>query len=389
MNSFVFENATRVYFGQGCVREQLAGVLGEFGETVLLAYGGGSIRKNGIYQEVMEALLKAGKKVVEFPGIMPNPTYKKMMEGKKAVQENGVDLILGVGGGSVMDCCKAISMAAATDRDVWEEFWINRGVVDFDPVPVGVVVTVVGTGSEVNGEGVITHEEQKIKTSRHYPRCNPKFAMLDPTYTYSVPPMQTAAGGFDMLSHVMETYFSEPDEDNISDGISETLMRTIVKNLPVAMKEPENYEARSNLMWTSTMAEIGIIKLGKKCDFEAHMIEHQMGAYTDCNHGMGLAVIHPAYYRRICRDGVRKFARFAREVWNISPEGRSEDELAFAGIDALEAFIRSLGLPTSLRELGFADRDVLKPIADSCILNDGGYRKLTCKEILEILEECW
>ena len=389
MNSFVFENATRVDFGQGCVREQLAGVLGEFGETVLLAYGGGSIRKNGIYQEVMEALLKAGKKVVEFPGIMPNPTYKKMMEGKKAVQENGVDLILGVGGGSVMDCCKAISMAAATDRDVWEEFWINRGVVDFDPVPVGVVVTVVGTGSEVNGEGVITHEEQKIKTSRHYPRCNPKFAMLDPTYTYSVPPMQTAAGGFDMLSHVMETYFSEPDEDNISDGISETLMRTIVKNLPVAMKEPENYEARSNLMWTSTMAEIGIIKLGKKCDFEAHMIEHQMGAYTDCNHGMGLAVIHPAYYRRICRDGVRKFARFAREVWNISPEGRSEEELAFAGIDALEAFIRSLGLPTSLRELGFADRDVLKPIADSCILNDGGYRKLTCKEILEILEECW
>lgn len=389
MNSFVFENATRVYFGQGCVREQLAGVLGEFGETVLLAYGGGSIRKNGIYQEVMEALLKAGKKVVEFPGIMPNPTYKKMMEGKKAVQENGVDLILGVGGGSVMDCCKAISMAAATDRDVWEEFWINRGVVDFDPVPVGVVVTVVGTGSEVNGEGVITHEEQKIKTSRHYPRCNPKFAMLDPTYTYSVPPMQTAAGGFDMLSHVMETYFSEPDEDNISDGISETLMRTIVKNLPVAMKEPENYEARSNLMWTSTMAEIGIIKLGKKCDFEAHMIEHQMGAYTDCNHGMGLAVIHPAYYRRICRDGVRKFARFAREVWNISPEGRSEEELAFAGIDALEAFIRSLGLPTSLRKLGFADRDVLKPIADSCILNDGGYRKLTCKEILEILEECW
>ena len=389
MNSFVFENATRVYFGQGCVREQLAGVLGEFGETVLLAYGGGSIRKNGIYQEVMEALLKAGKKVVEFPGIMPNPTYKKMMEGKKAVQENGVDLILGVGGGSVMDCCKAISMAAATDRDVWEEFWINRGVVDFDPVPVGVVVTVVGTGSEVNGEGVITHEEQKIKTSRHYPRCNPKFAMLDPTYTYSVPPMQTAAGGFDMLSHVMETYFSEPDEDNISDGISETLMRTIVKNLPVAMKEPENYEARSNLMWTSTMAEIGIIKLGKKCDFEAHMIEHQMGAYTDCNHGMGLAVIHPAYYRRICRDGVRKFARFAREVWNISPEGRSEEELAFAGIDALEAFIRSLGLPTSLRELGFADRDVLKPIADSCILNDGGYRKLTCKEILGILEECW
>ena len=256
-------------------------------------------------------------------------------------------------------------------------------------VPVGVIVTVVGTGSEVNGEGVITHEEQKIKTSRNYPRCNPVFAMMDPKYTYTVSPLQTAAGGFDMLSHVMETYFSAPDEDNLSDAISEALMRSIIENLPVAIREPENYEARSNLMWASTMAEIGIIKLGKQCDFEAHMIEHQMGAYTDCNHGMGLGVIHPAYYRRICRDGIKKFVKFAVNVWGMSPDGGDEEELAFGGIDALQAFIHEIGLPGTLRELGITDQSLLKTIADSCIRNDGGYRQLTHAEILDILEECY
>ena len=248
-------------------------------------------------------------------------------------------------------------MAAATDKDVWEEYWIKKGEIDFEPVPVGVIVTVVGTGSEVNGEGVITHEEQKIKTSRNYPRCNPVFAMMDPKYTYTVSPLQTAAGGFDMLSHVMETYFSAPDEDNLSDAISEALMRSIIENLPVAIREPENYEARSNLMWASTMAEIGIIKLGKQCDFEAHMIEHQMGAYTDCNHGMGLGVIHPAYYRRICWDGIKKFVKFAVNVWGMSPDGGDEEELAFGGIDALQAFIQEIGLPGCLLYTSPSPRD--------------------------------
>ena len=389
MRAFTFENATKIYFGGGCVKEHLLEAVKPYGETVMLAYGGGSIKTNGIYQEVMDVLKLAGKQVIEFSGIMPNPTYSKVMEGKKVVQENQVDLILAVGGGSVMDCSKAISMAAATDKDVWEEYWIKKGEIDFEPVPVGVIVTVVGTGSEVNGEGVITHEEQKIKTSRNYPRCNPVFAMMDPKYTYTVSPLQTAAGGFDMLSHVMETYFSAPDEDNLSDAISEALMRSIIANLPVAIREPENYEARSNLMWASTMAEIGIIKLGKQCDFEAHMIEHQMGAYTDCNHGMGLGVIHPAYYRRICRDGIKKFVKFAVNVWGMSPDGGDEEELAFGGIDALQAFIHEMGLPGTLRDLGITDQSLLKTIADSCIRNDGGYRQLTHAEILDILEECY
>ena len=389
MNPFVYENATKVYFGSGCVRSRLAEAVSGCGDTVLLAYGGGSVLKNGAYDDVPAALTAAGKRIVEFPGIMPNPTFQKVLEGKKAVRESGADFILGVGGGSVMDCCKAISMAAATEKDVWQEYWLKKGEVDFEPVPVGVVVTVPGTGSEVNGEGVITNEEDKIKTGNHYPRCNPRFAMMDPEYTYTVPPLQTAAGGFDMLSHVMETYFSAPDEDNLSDAISEALMRSMIKNIPAAIENPQDYEARSNLMWASSLAELGLIKLGKSCDFEAHQIEHQMGAYTDCNHGMGLAVIHPAYYRRICRDGQKKFARFAVEVWGIPAAGKSEEALALAGLDALSAFICRLGLPTTLRELGFTDPDLLEVIARSCAINRGGYRALTKQEILEILRECW
>lgn len=389
MNSFIFENSTKVYFGAGCVREYLSEALKDFGDTILLAYGGGSIKTNGVYDDVRAALTSAGKNVIEFSGIMPNPTYAKVLEGKKAVQENQVDFILGVGGGSVMDCCKAISMAAATEKDVWDEYWAKEGIIDFTPVPLGVIVTVTGTGSEVNGDSVITNEEEKIKTGRDYRRCNPRFAMLDPEYTYSVSPSQTAAGGFDMLSHVMETYFSAPDEDNLSDAISEALMKSMIANIPKAIADPQNYEARGNLMWASSMAEIRIIKLGKKCDFEAHQIEHQMGAYTDCSHGCGLAVIHPAYYRHICGNGLKKFAQFAVNVWGISAEGKTEEELALAGIDALEQFIREIGLPTTLKELGFKDKSLLKPIADSCVINTGGYKVLTKEEILEILEECY
>lgn len=389
MNSFVFENSTKVYFGRGCVREHLAEALKPFGQKVMLAYGGGSIKKNGVYEEVVSELQKAGKTIVEFPGIMPNPVYSKVLEGKKCVQENEVDFILGVGGGSVMDCCKAISMSAATEKDVWDEYWAKEGVVDFTPVPMGVIVTVPGTGSEVNGDAVITNEEQKIKTGRDYRRCNARFAMMDPEYTYSVSAQQTAAGGFDMLSHVMETYFSAPDEDNLSDAISEALMRSMIKNIPAAIANPQDYEARSNLLWASSMAEIRIIKLGKKCDFECHQIEHQMGAYTDCSHGMGLAVIHPTYYRHIYQNGLSKFVQFAKNVWGISEEGKTEEELALAGIDALEMFIGSIGLPHTLTGLGFEDKALLKTIADSCVINTGGYRALTKEEILNILEECW
>lgn len=388
MNNFIFENATKIFFGEGCVKEYLTCLSSHYGNNVMLAYGGGSIKKNGIYDEVMKSLEKAGKNVIEFPNIMANPTYMKVLEGAKLARENKVDWILGVGG-SVMDCCKAISMAAVYDGDIWADFWARPGIIDFEPLPVGVIVTVAGTGSEMNGGSVITNEEHKIKTGRDYPKCNPKFALLDPTYTYSVSKFQMISGSFDILSHIMEIYFSEPDEDNVSDDISEALMRGVIRNLRAAIKNPEDYIARSNLMWQAVMAENRIIKLGKRTDFECHQMEHQLGAYTDCNHGAGLAVLHPVYYRHIYKAGLSKFQRFAVNVWGISAEGKTAEELARAGVEALVEFIKEVDLPTTLRELGVDEHTDLKTIADSCNLVQGSYKKMTHEEILEIFQECY
>nr|WP_298512590.1 iron-containing alcohol dehydrogenase [uncultured Marvinbryantia sp.] len=389
MNNFIFENATKVYFGKGCVKEYLACLCGQYGQTVMLCFGGGSVKKNGIYDEVTACLQKAGQTIVEFSGIGANPTYAKVLEGAKLARENHADLILAVGGGSVMDCCKAVSMAAVYDGDIWTDFWARPGVIDFEPLPLGVIVTVAGTGSEMNGGAVITNEKLKIKTGRDYPKCNARFALLDPTYTYSVPKKQMVSGGFDILSHIMETYFSEPDGDNVSDDISEALMRGVIRDLRAAIQNPEDYTARSNLMWESTMAENRIIKLGKRMDFECHQMEHQLGAYTNCNHGAGLAVLHPVYYRHIYRDGLAKFQKFAVNVWGISPEGKTGEELVRAGVEALADFIREIGLPTTLRELGVNESTDLKAIADSCNLAPGSYKKMTHEEILKIFQECY
>lgn len=235
---------------------------------------------------------------------------------------------------------------------------------------------------------VITNEELKVKTGRDYPKCNPKFALLDPTYTYTVPKFQMVSGGFDILSHIMETYFSDPNEDNVSDDIAEALMRSTIRSLRAAIQNPENYTARSNLMWDATMAENRIIKLGKRTDFECHQMEHQLGAHTNCNHGAGLAVLHPVYYRRIYRHGLPKFVRFAVNVWGISPKGRTAEQTALAGIDALANFIREIGLPTTLRELGVDENTDLKTIADSCGIVQGSYKKMTHEEIFSIFKEC-
>lgn len=389
MNNFIYENSTKVYFGKGCVKEYLSCLVEKYGKRILLAYGGGSIKKNGIYQEVMDILEKAGVEVAEFSGIMANPTYQKVLEGAELARVHQSDWILGIGGGSVMDCCKAVSMAAVSTKDIWENYWEKMGIIDFEPLPLGVIVTVAGTGSECNGGAVITNEERKIKTGRDYPQCNPKFALMDPTYTYSVPVKQMVSGGFDILSHIMETYFSEPDTDNVSDDISEALMRSTIRNLRAAVQNPKDYTARSNLLWASTMAENRITKLGKKCDFECHQMEHQLGAYTDCNHGCGLAVLHPVYYRHIYKDGLAKFVRFAENVWEIPRGDKTDEEMAREGVEALADFIREIGLPATLRELGVTEHTPLKEIADSCNLSPGSYRKMSHEEILEIYQECY
>lgn len=388
MNNFIYENSTKVYFGQGCVKEFLSSLTRD-SRNILLACGERSAKQYGVYDEVLNILMADGKNMVDFSGIMPNPTYGKVLEGIQLVKSHDIDLILGIGGGSVMDCAKAVSLGARCNGDPWENFWERKGIVDFSPIPVGVIPTTAGTGSECNGAAVITNEKTKVKTGYDYAKCNPIFALMDPVYTYSVPEKQMVSGAFDSLSHIMETYFSEPDEQNVSDEIGEALMRSVIRNTLQAVKNPKDYTARSNLMWTATLSENRLIKLGKKGDFGCHLIEHQLGAYTDCNHGQGMAVLQPVYYRHMYKDGLKKFARFAANVWHVPNEGRSKAEMAEKGIEKLTEFIHEIGLPATLRELGVRDKSVLQKVADSSHYSMGGYRKLSSEEILDILTECF
>ena len=384
MNNFIYENKTKVYFGKDTVKEYLGSLLGNYGETVMLAYGGGSIKRNGVYDEIVGILNAAGKRVVELSGIMPNPTYAKAQEGAKLARENHVDLILAVGGGSVSDCCKVISAQTMLDEDIWEMEY-TKHALPTKFIPLGTIVTVFGTGSEMNNGAVITHEEKKIKGALWGAQAD--FAFFDPSYTLSVPMKQVISGAFDTLSHAMETYFGKPDENNLSDDINEAVMRSVIRNIRVLLADPENYDARSELVWASAMAENSVLKIGKVTDFQCHQIEHQLGAYTNCNHGAGLAVIHPILYRHIYKSGAARFARWAKNVWGITPKD-SDEETAIAGIDALAAFIKEIGLPTSFTELGIpADTD-FRAIADSTNITAGCCKKLTHDEIYEILTQC-
>ena len=405
MNGFRWECRTKVRFGQGCVKEYLAQFVKEFampGRNVMIGYGGGSIKRNGAYDDVVSVLeslgysregnAAEGNLIVEFPGIMSNPTLSRMKEGAELASMMDVGLIIGIGGGSVMDCCKAIAVQAAYDGDAWEDFWMQGKPMTHALIPCGVVVTMPATGSEVNGCAVLTNEETRIKCDRDYPEMNPLFALMDPAYTLTMPLRQLRAGTFDILSHIMETYFSFPLEENPADDIAEGLMKGLVRDFRAALADPEDLQARSNIMWTASLAENRIIKTGKTLDFQAHNMEHQLSAYTDCNHGEGLAVLHPAYYRHIYKDGLPKFVRFSERVWGLCRDDYESDEaLALAGIDALQAFIKEADLPATLRDIGFgADEEKLLPeIAGSCFISQGAFRQLSSEEILEIYRECW
>ena len=384
MNNFIYENRTKVYFGRGGVKEYLAALLDNYSGTVLLAYGGGSVKKNGIYDEITSVLKAAGKPFLEFSGITPNPTYTKVQEGAKIARENNVGFILAVGGGSVIDCCKIVSAQAKISEDIWEMENVKKKFpTDF--IPMGAVVTVSGTGAEMNAGAVITHEEKKIKGALFGVQAD--FAFFDPEYTMSVPMKQVISGAFDTLSHAMETYFGKPDENNLSDEINEAVMRSVIANIRALINNPSDYNARSELMWASSIAENGILKIGKQTDFQAHQIEHQLGAYTDCNHGQGLAVIHPILYRHICENGAARFARFARNVWGIA-DRETALETALAGVEALAEFIRQIGLPTSFKEMGIPENTDYQAIANSTNITAGCCKRLTHDEIYEILLEC-
>ena len=380
MNKFTYSYPTKVYFGEGAAADALKQELPRVGKRVLLAYGGGSVKKSGVYDELKSLLAEAGKEVTEFSGIMPNPTYAKVQEGAKLARERRIDFILAVGGGSVIDCCKVISAQAAADEDIWSMEY-EQGKFPAAGIPMGAVVTASGTGAEMNAGAVITYEEKLWKGP--IVGTGATFAILDPAYTATVPPMQVLSGAFDTLSHAMETYFGSSDADNVSDDVALAVMRNTVVNMRRLLLDIHDMQARSNLMWDSAMAENGILKAGRLTDFQAHQIEHQLGAYTDCNHGQGLAVIHPAYYRHILQDAPEKFTRFAQEVFGEST--------AEAGVKALSAFIEECGLPTKMSQLKSRVEippAVLRQVADTCNIIHSNPRELSREEVYEILCEC-
>lgn len=382
---FTFYNPTRIHFGKdslNCLKEELK----NYGKNILLVYGGGSIKKIGLYDKVIKILKDSEKNIFECPGITPNPKYKEMLKGVKMIEENHIDLILAVGGGSVIDCAKGMSVSLGL-KDPFKELWLENKEVSKNTIPVGSILTMVGTGSEFNGGSVITDEDRKIKMGRVFPsHVYPKFSILNPEFTYSVSEYQMCSGIFDIFSHLMEQYFSGND-DNVSDYLIEGLMKSIISATPKAIKNKEDYEARSNIMWAASVALNTLVGLSKTQDWEVHNIEHQLGAYTDCAHGMGLAAISVPYYKHIYKYGLDKFVRFAKNIWNIDDKNKSKEEVALLGIDALSNFIKESHMISHLSQLG-ANKEMLKDIAYSCV-EGGGYKVLNHEEIYEILKEAF
>ena len=383
MNTFNYQYPVRQHFGKECAYNAIKDEMLHVGKRVMLAYGGGSIKRSGLYDKIHSWLEECGKEVIDFGGIMPNPTYRKVQEGAKVVCEKNIDFILAVGGGSVIDCCKIISSQACMEENAWDAWYVNHSLpTKF--IPMGAVVTASGTGAEQNNGAVITNEEKKLKQPLF--GAFHTFAILDSDLTKTVPMKQVISGAFDTLSHCMETYMGKPQSTNLSDEINEAVMRSVIKNLRSLIANPDDDFARGELMWASAMAENGMLKLGKQTDFQCHMIEHAVGAYTDCNHGQGLAVIHPTLYRHLLAEGKEKLARMAKEVWGV--EGDTQEETAAKGIDALEAFIKEIGLPTRWSEMGITDENALRAAADTCFLTPGCCKQFSRNEIFEVLKEC-
>ena len=384
LGNFSYHNPTKLYFGEdslSCLKDELA----KYGENILLVYGGGSIKKSGLYDEITAILKDCGKNIAEVSGVMPNPTLEKLYEGIKIARENKTDFILAVGGGSVCDYSKAVSVSINCDEDPWDKYYIRFEEPSCEIVPVGCVLTMAGTGSEMNAGSVITNHDAKLKIGHVFgEEVMPKFSILNPRYTMTLPKYQMVAGIYDIMNHICEQYFSGED-DNTSDYISEGLMRGLIHASRIAVNDPQNYEARSNIMWTATWALNTLVSRGKSTDWMVHMLGQAVGAYTDATHGMTLAAVSLPYYRFICPYGLKKFARFAKEVWGISAESKSDEQLADEGLTAMESWMKELGLTMTISELGVTD-DMIEGIADATLILVGGYKALDRDEVVGILK---
>ena len=386
LGNFTYCNPTKLYFGQ----DSLIGLKAElpkYGDNVVLIYGGGSIKKSGLYDEVMEILQACGKNVAEISGVMPNPTLEKLYEGVEIARAHKADFLLAVGGGSVCDYTKAVAVSVHCKEDPWEKYFQRFEEPECETLPLGCVLTLAGTGSEMNAGAVITNTKTKQKIGHVFAdeKIMPRFAILNPLYTLSLPHYQMVAGIFDIFSHICEQYFSGTD-DNTSDYIAEALMRSLLVSSRIANADPQDYEARSNIMWTATWALNTLIAKGKTTDWMVHMLGQSVGAYTNATHGMTLSAVSLAYYRHVLAFGLAKFKRFALNVWDVNPEGKSDEEIALEGLKAMEGWMRELGLAMTISELG-ATEEMIEGIAEGTLVLKGGYKVLEREEIIKILKE--
>ncbi len=386
LGNFTYCNPTKLYFGQ----DSLIGLKAElpkYGDNVVLIYGGGSIKKSGLYDEVMEILQACGKNVAEISGVMPNPTLEKLYEGVEIARAHKADFLLAVGGGSVCDYTKAVAVSVHCKEDPWEKYFQRFEEPECETLPLGCVLTLAGTGSEMNAGAVITNTKTKQKIGHVFAdeKIMPRFAILNPLYTLSLPHYQMVAGIFDIFSHICEQYFSGTD-DNTSDYIAEALMRSLLVSSRIANADPQDYEARSNIMWTATWALNTLIAKGKTTDWMVHMLGQSVGAYTNATHGMTLSAVSLAYYRHILAFGLAKFKRFALNVWDVNPEDKSDEEIALEGLKAMEGWMRELGLAMTISELG-ATEEMIEGIAEGTLVLKGGYKVLEREEIIKILKE--
>ena len=385
LGEIVYSNPTKIYFGENAL-DTLADELKKYSDNVLLVYGGGSIKKNGIYDQVTAILKQCGKNITEDAGVMPNPTAAKLKEGCERARAGKIGFILAVGGGSVCDYAKALSVSIHCAEDPWEKYYLKMEDVDNEIVPVGCVLTMVGTGSEMNGGSVITNSETKLKIGHVFgDNVFPKFSILNPLFTYTLPKYQMTAGIYDIMSHILEQYFSGTD-DNTSDYIMEGMLKSLIHSSRIALVEPKNYEARSNIMWTATWALNTFVAQGKTTDWMVHMLGQAVGGYTDATHGMTLAAVSMAYYKHILPYGLAKFKRYALNVWEVESAGKSDEEIAAEGLEKMEQYMNELGLVMHLRDLGVTE-EMLDGIVEGVFIMDGGYKILDKAEIKEILRE--
>lgn len=385
MLDFDYAVSTKVLFGRNKI-ERLGLELSPYGKSVLFVYGGGSIKKTGLYDMVTLMFQKNRMLYFELAGVKPNPSITSVRDGIRLCRKHDIGFILAVGGGSVIDCAKAVAAGVCYQGELWDLFLQGDSKIT-QALPIGTVLTITGTGSEMNGNAVITNEFTKQKLAIHRDVLRPRFTILDPSLTFTVPKEHTSAGVVDIMSHVLEQYFSPSHDTFVQDRISEALLKTVIQYGPLALKEPTNYEARAQLMWASSLALNGLIGYGKVTDWATHGIEHAVSAFYDVTHGVGLAILTPVWMEFVLNKDTRwRFVEYARNVWGV--KGTNEKKVALQGIQKTREFFTSLGMPKKLREVG-VQKEQLADMAHSIVVfgEIGKFQKLGENDVLKILEK--